>query len=301
MTAGGTRVPPATPFLVRLKRRLVVLWPFTPITLVLTLLFMIPLGIMVVYSFWTTRNLNVVSDWTLSNYIRFFTNETYLRTFGKTVLMAALVTVAALLLAVPFAYFLVRYVSARWQRTVLLAVIVPFWTSYLLRVYAWQAILGEKGALNQFLLATGLIDAPSRLFVYNNIAVFIVLVYMYFPFAALAVYSSLEKFDFNLFRAAQDLGARQDQAFRHILLPAIRPGLITACIFVFVPVLGEYLAPTLVGGTEGVLISNLIINFFRGVQYPAGAAIAILIAAFVIVLLVIFRRYLQIEDVVARG
>jgi ABC-type spermidine/putrescine transport system permease subunit I len=145
------------------------------------------------------------------------------------------------------------------------------------------------------------IDQPSRLFVYNNIAVFIVLVYLYFPFAALAVYSSLEKFDFDLFRAAQDLGARPDQAFRHILLPAIRPGLITACIFVFVPVLGEYLAPALVGGTEGVMISNLIINFFRGAQYPAGAAIAFLIALFVIVLLIVFRRYLQIEDVVTRG
>lgn len=277
------------------------LWPFVPAALVLVGLFLLPLAIMVVYSFWATRDLNVVAEWTLANYVRFFSNDTYVRTFAKTIGMAVLVTATAIAIALPFAYFLVRYVSRRWQRIVLLAVIVPFWTSYLLRVYAWQAILGERGAINQLLMSLGLIHEPSRLFVYNNVAVFIVLVYVYFPFAALAIYASLEKFDFNLFRAAQDLGARPDQAIRHVMIPAIRPGLVTAAIFVFVPILGEYLTPALVGGTEGVLISNLIINFFRGVQYPAGSAIAFIIAAFVVLLLVVFRRYLRVEDVVTRA
>jgi spermidine/putrescine transport system permease protein len=298
-SAGEALAPPAATAPGRLPLRR--LWPFAPAAVVLVGLFLVPLGIMVVYSFWATRDLNVVAEWTLANYARFFTNETYLRTFAKTIGMAALVTAATLGLALPFAYFLVRYVSRRWQRIVLLAVIVPFWTSYLLRVYAWQAILGERGALNQLLMGLGIIDEPSRLFVYNNVAVFIVLIYVYFPFAALAIYASLEKFDFNLFQAAQDLGARQDQAIRHVLLPAIRPGIVTACIFVFVPILGEYLTPNLVGGTEGVLISNLIINFFRGVQYPAGSAIAFVIALFVVVVLAVFRRYLRVEDVVTRA
>jgi len=192
-------------------------------------------------------------------------------------------------------------VSRRFQRAVLLAVIVPFWTSYLLRVYAWQAILGEKGALNQFLMATGVIQQPSTLFVYNDLAVFVVLIYVYFPFAALALYAALEKFDFTQLNAAQDLGARPDQAFRHILLPQIRPGIITACIFVFIPILGEFLTPTLVGGASGSLIANLIVNFTRQGQYPEGAALAIVIAVFVTVLLIIFRRSLRVEDVVARG
>jgi ABC-type spermidine/putrescine transport system, permease component I len=138
----------------------------------------------------------------------------------------------------------VRYVSRRLQRVVLLAVIVPFWTSYLLRVYAWQAILGETGALNQFLMQLGIIDKPSTLFVYNDLGVFVVLLYVYFPFAALALYAALEKFDFTQLNAAQDLGARPDQAFRHILIPQIRTGIITACIFVFIPILGEFLTPT---------------------------------------------------------
>jgi len=277
-------------------------WPLLPMALLLLVVFFLPILLMIVYSFWTTDNdFKIVPEWTLRNYTRFFTNDTYLRTFGKTLVMAALVTIAGIVMAVPYAYFLVRYTSRSWQRWILVLTIVPFWTSYLLRVYAWQTILGEKGILNQALMGVGLIHEPSRFFVYNNNSVFLVLVYVYFPFAALAIYASLEKFDFNLLRAAQDLGASPSRAFGRILLPLIRPGIITACIFVFVPILGEYLTPNLVGGTEGVLISNLIVNFFRGAQIPAGAAPAFLIALFVTVLLVVFRRYLRIEDVVTRA
>ena len=183
----------------------------------------------------------------------------------------------------------------------LLVIIVPFWTSYLLRVYSWQAILGERGAFNQVLMSLGVISEPSRLFVYNDIATFIVLVYVYVPFAALVLYASLERFDFTQLTAAQDLGARPDQAFRHVLLPQIRPGLITACIFVFIPILGEFLTPSMVGGAQGLLIANLITNFFGNALIPEGAALSFMIAAFVLVLLIVFRKYLRVEDVYARG
>ena len=276
--------------------------PALPGLLVLAVLFLAPMAIMFVFSLWRTNpDFDIVQEWNLNNYARFFTSGTYLRTFLKTLVMAGLVTAAGLATALPFAYFLVRYVSRRLQRAVLLAVIVPFWTSYLLRVYAWQAILGERGALNQFLMGIGLIKEPSTLLVYNDAGVFLVLVYVYFPFAALALYASLEKFDFTQLHAAQDLGARPDQAFRHVLLPQIRPGIITACIFVFIPILGEFLTPTLVGGAQGSLIANLIVNFFRGAQIPEGAALAIVVAAFVTVVLIVFRRSLRVEDVVARG
>jgi len=279
------------------------LWPLLPVVVLLTVFFFLPMALMVVYSFWQTDDaFRIVPEWTLRNYQRFFDlDNPYLRSLGKTIVMAGLVTVVGISMAIPYAWFLVRYTSRRTQRILLLLTIVPFWTSYLLRVYAWQAILGEQGILNQALMKLGLINEPSRFFVYNNNSVFLVLVYVYFPFAALAIYASLEKFDFNLLRAAQDLGASPGRAFVRILLPLIRPGIITACIFVFVPILGEYLTPNLVGGTEGVLISNLIINFFRGAQIPAGAAPAFLIALFVTVLLIVFRRYLRIEDVVTRG
>jgi spermidine/putrescine transport system permease protein len=276
--------------------------PAVPGLLMLALLFLIPMGIMFVFSFWKTNSdFDMVQVWNLDNYTRFFNQGTYIRTFIKTLAMAGVVTAAGLAIAIPFTYFLVRYVSRRVQRAVLLAVIVPFWTSYLLRVYAWQAILGETGALNQFLMQLGIIDKPSTLFVYNDLGVFVVLLYVYFPFAALALYAALEKFDFTQLNAAQDLGARPDQAFRHILIPQIRTGIITACIFVFIPILGEFLTPTLVGGAQGTLIANLIVNFTRQAQIPEGSALAILIAAFVTVLLIVFRKSLRVEDVVTRG
>ncbi len=126
--------------------------PFLPGLAVLVFLFLVPMAFMVVFSFWrTNQNFDLVPDWNLDNYVKFFTVPTYLRTFAKTLVMASAVTLVGLATALPFAYFLVRYVSRRWQRVVLLAVIVPFWTSYLLRVYAWQAILGEHGAFNQLL------------------------------------------------------------------------------------------------------------------------------------------------------
>jgi spermidine/putrescine transport system permease protein len=285
-----------------LRARLGPAAPFGPGLFVITFLFLIPMVIMLVFSFWRTdAEYNLARVWNLDNYARFFNQPTYVRTFAKTLVMASAVTATGLAISLPFTYFLVRYVSRRWQRIVLLAVIVPFWTSYLLRVYAWQAILGETGALNQLLMGLGIIKEPSTLLVYNDLTVFVVLIYVYFPFAALALYAALEKFDFTQLNAAQDLGARPDQAFRHILLPQIRPGIITACVFVFIPILGEYLTPTLVGGASGSLIANLITDWTRQGQYPEGAALAIVIAAFVTVLLIVFRRYLRVEDVVTRG
>ena len=273
--------------------------PALPGLAVLLFLFLVPMLIMLLFSFWkTSPDFKVVPTWNIDNYLRFFNQATYLRTFAKTLIMGTLVTIAALSISLPFAYFLVRYTSQRTQRIVLLAVIVPFWTSYLLRVYAWQAILGEHGALNQLLMGLGLVKEPSMFFVYDDPGVFVVLTYVYFPFAVLALYAALEKFDFTQLTAAQDLGARADQAFRRILLPQIRAGVITACIFVFIPILGEFLTPTLVGGAQSSLIANLVVNFLRQAQFPEGAALAIIIAAFVTAIMIIFRKSFRVEDVV---
>jgi spermidine/putrescine transport system permease protein len=276
--------------------------PALPGLAVLLFLFLVPMAIMFVFSFWRTNNdFKLVAEWNLDNYARFFVEGTYLRTFVKTLIMGSLVTVATLVIGLPFGYFLVRYTSRWLQRAILLAVIVPFWTIYLVRVYAWQAILGEHGALNQVLMGVGLINQPSTLFNYDDPGVFVVLTYIYFPFALLALYASLEKFDFTQLTAAQDLGARPDQAFRHILLPQIRAGIITACIFVFIPILGEFLTPTLVGGAQSSLIANLVVNYLRQAQFAEGGALAIIIAGFVTVVMVIFRKSLRVEDVVANG
>jgi spermidine/putrescine transport system permease protein len=281
--------------------RLRELGPFLPAGLLLGVLFFIPLAVMFVFSLWETNaNLDIVPTWTLNNYGRFFESSAYVRTLTKTVIMGVAVTAICLVFAFAIAYFLARYVSRRWA-FLLLILLVPFWTSYLLRVYSWQAILGEKGALNQLLMGLGLISEPSRLFIYNDVGTFIVLTYVYLPFAILVLYASLERFDYTQLTAAQDLGASPSRAFRHVLLPQIRPGLITAAIFVFIPILGEFLTPSMVGGASGLLIANLIQTFFKNALVPQGAALGLLIVAFVTVLLVIFRKYLRVEDVYVRG
>jgi len=270
---------------------------FAPAAVLFGVFFIAPLCLIVVYSFWITKNYELVPTFTKNNYATIITTSTYVKTFGKTVLMAFLATIAALALAFPFCYWLVRYVPKRLQRVGLLLVVLPFWTSYLLRVYAWVAILGDHGAINSLLKALGLTHQPIRLFLYDNPGVFIVLVYLYFPFAALTLYASLERFDWRLLHAAVDLGASPMRAIANTLLPQMRLAMVTAGIFVFIPILGEYLAPAAIGGTNGVMMGNLIANFFSGFLLPLGSAASVLIALVILIVLIIFRRSLDTKDI----
>lgn len=269
---------------------------FVPAIFLLGAFFLVPLGIIIVYSFWEVIDYNVVHRWTLDNYRYFFSVGTYVRTMWATLWVSVLATAISIGLAFPFAYWLSRHVPKRLRIPLLVLVVVPFWTSYLLRVYSWLTILGREGVLNRLLEWLGLIDRPVSLFLYDRPAVVLVLVYLYFPFAALTLYSSIERFQWEQLRAAMDLGASPLVAIRRVLVPQIRPGIVTAIIFVFIPILGEYLTPQIVGGTGGVMIGNLIVTFFQGAQYTRGAAAALLIAAFIVVLLVLFRRSLDAPE-----
>jgi ABC-type spermidine/putrescine transport system permease subunit I len=270
--------------------------PFLPAIVLLGGFFLVPLGIIVCYSFWQVIDYNVVHRWTLDNYHYFFSVGAYLHTMWATVWVSLAATAIAIGLAFPFAYWLSRYVPRRLRAPLLVLVVVPFWTSYLLRVYSWLTILGEKGLLNRFLQWLGVIHQPVGAFLYDRPAVILVLVYLYFPFAALTLYSSIERFDWDQLRAAMDLGATPLGAIRRILIPQIRPGLVTAVIFVFIPILGEYLTPQIVGGTGGVMIGNLVVNFFQAAEYTRGAAVSLLIAAFIVLLLIVFRRSLSTPE-----
>ena len=270
--------------------------PFLPAVVLLGGFFLVPLGIIVCYSFWQVIDYNVVHHWTFDNYHYFFTVTAYVRTMWATLWVALAATGISLALAFPFAYWIARYVPRRLRAPLLVLVVVPFWTSYLLRVYSWLTILGQKGLLNRFLQWTGVTHHPSGLFLYDRPAVILVLVYLYFPFAALTLFSSIDRFDWDQLRAAMDLGATPLVALRRILIPQIRPGIVTAVIFLFIPILGEYLTPQIVGGTGGVMIGNLVVNFFQAAEYTRGAAVSLLIAAFILLLLVVFRRSLSTRE-----
>ena len=273
-----------------------------PAAVLLGGLFGFALALTVLYSFWQVADFEVRPDWTLGNYEYLLSVGTYARTFAATLVMVAIATGLTITLAFPFAYWLTRYVSDQWRRRLLVLVVLPFFASYLLRIYAWLAILGQNGAVNELLQTTGFTDEPVSLFLFDRPAVVLVLVYLYFPFAVLALYVALEQFDWSQLKAAMDLGATAPGALRRILLPQVRPGVVTAIVFVAIPMLGEYVTPLLVGGTKGVMAGNLIANFFETGEYSRGAAAALLIAGFVTAALVYFRRSLDVATAAdARG
>jgi spermidine/putrescine transport system permease protein len=280
----------------RLGRTVAPYTAFLPAIVLLGGFFLVPLGIIVLYSFWEVIDYNVVHHWTLDNYRYFFSVGAYVQTMWKTLVVSLIATGLSIGLAFPFAYWLSRYVPRRWRAPLLVLVVVPFWTSYLLRVYAWLTILDRKGLVSRFLEWSGITGHPTSALLYNRPAIVLVLVYLYFPFAALTLYSSIEHFDWDQLRAARDLGATPLGAIRRILIPQVRPGIVTAVIFVFIPILGEYLTPQIVGGASVPMIGNLVFNFFQNAEYTRGAAVSLLIALFILLLLFVFRRSLSTRE-----
>jgi spermidine/putrescine transport system permease protein len=278
----------------RIARRAGEYGGFGPAIVLLGGFFAVPLALIVCYSFWQVVDYDVVRSWTLSNYEYLLRVPTYSRTLVATVAIAGIVTAIDLALAFPVAYWLSRYVSDRWQRPLLALMVIPFLSSYLLRIYSWVTILDSNGFANDLLRALGLTDQPVAL-LYTRASVVVVLVYLYFPFAVLTLHASLRQFDPAQLVAGMDLGASPARAVWSILLPQIRPGITTAAIFVFVPVLGEYLVPQVIGGTSGVMFGNVIAVFFQGGEYTRGAAAALLVTAMVVLLLVVFRRSLELR------
>ncbi|HPF99656.1 MAG TPA: ABC transporter permease [Kiritimatiellia bacterium] len=193
--------------------------------------------------------------WTLET-LRSLANPNYPAIIWRTVWLSMLTTVLCILLATPMGYFMAR-VGSKWQKVMLLLVIVPFWTSFLVRIFAWKVLLHPEGPLKQFLVYLHLVK-PETSLLYNANAVLLVLVYSYLPFAILPIYAAAEKFDFNLIEAARDLGAHSLRAFFSIFLPGIRRGLMTAVLVVFIPALGSYVIPDIVGGPGSEMIGNKI-------------------------------------------
>jgi spermidine/putrescine transport system permease protein len=267
-----------------------------PAAVLLGGLFGFALVLTALYSVWRVADFEVRADWTLDNYQYLLSVGTYARTFGATAAMVAIATALTIAAAFPFAYWLTRYVSPTWRQRLLLVVVLPFFASYLLRIYAWLGILGQNGAINRLLQAVGLTDQPLSLFLFDRPAVVLVLVYLYFPFAVLALYVALQGFDWTQLSAAMDLGATPRRAILRVLLPQIRPGLVTAVVFVAIPMLGEYVTPLLVGGTRGVMAGNLVATFFETGEYSRGSAAALLIGAFVASALVYFRSSLDLKQ-----
>jgi len=235
----------------------------------------VPLIMLVVYSFWSQTGFDLQASWALDNYAIFFSNPTYLLLLGKSLAISAASTALVVVLSYPVACYLafgIKKHKAIW----LFAITLPFWTSYLLRVFSWKVILGYNGVINSGLMSLGIIGQPLDILLYNPVAVVLTLTHAWAPFALLPIFISLEKIDRSLIEAAQDLGDGVWATFRRVILPLSMPGVISASLLVFVPTVGEYVTPQLVGGTSGVMIGNVIQSMFgRSNNWPMGAAISI--------------------------
>ncbi len=252
-------------------------WAFT------LLLFLAPMGIIVVYSLRTKGVYGGVGDpWTIENYVRLF-DPLYGVILLRSFVMAAAATVGCLVLAFPLALYISR--SGTRKTLLLNLVMLPFWTSFLVRTYAWMFLLRDTGLINSMLLGMGVISEPLPL-LYNDGAVIVGLIYGYLPFAVLPLYSNLERLDKGLLEAAADLGAKPWEAMLHVVLPLTAPGMRAAGVLVFIPSLGAYLTPDLLGGGKSMMIGNLVQNQFTSARdWPFGAALSLALMAVVMLLL----------------
>lgn len=226
------------------------------------------------------------------NYQWLLDDALYAKAYLSSVQIAFFSTLLSLLIGYPIAYSMAR-APREWQATLLMLVILPFWTSFLIRVYAWMGILSGEGLLNQFLIWIGVIGEPLTI-LNTNWAVYITIVYTYLPFMILPIYSTLEKLDESLLEAAEDLGCTRFQAFWLVVIPLSRPGIIAGCFLVFIPVVGEFIIPSLMGGSSTLMIGRVLWDEFQANRdWPVASAVAIVLLLILIIPIVLFQRHQQ--------
>ncbi|MEM2924116.1 MAG: ABC transporter permease [Methanocellales archaeon] len=276
-------------------KRLGVFLILLPALIWLIAFFFMPLGIAGLYSL-AERGLYGVEVFSFSfnNYLKFL-DPLYLNLLLKSLRIAFISTFLCLLIGFPTAYYIARQKQRSRRYFLLTLLILPFWMNYLITTYAWMTILGREGVVNSILISLGLINEPIG-FLFNENAVILGLVYVYFPFMVLPLYASLEKIDPVLLEAAKDLGATELQSFLKIILPLSMPGLFAGSILVFIPSVGAFITPDLLGGTEGMMIGNLIQHQFLAARnWPFGSAVSFILLGLVLLLISLYAKFIGVE------
>ncbi|MDR0447124.1 MAG: ABC transporter permease [Treponema sp.] len=262
-----------------------------------TIFFLAPLFIIVVYSF-LKKGLygGVLPEFSLAAY-KSLSNPNFLIITFRTLITSGIATLITFIIALPCGYFMAR---SKYQTFLLLLIIVPFWTNFLIRVFAWMNILGNNGFLNDLLLRAGFINDYIP-FLYNQRAVILVLVYMYLPYAILPLFSTIDKFDFSLLEAARDLGATKLGAINKVLLPNIKSGVYTAILFTFIPIFGAYAVPLLVGGQDSYMLGNVIADqLTKARNWPLSSAFSLVLTV-ITTFGVIAMMYIQRREVKSKA
>jgi len=272
------------------RRKLGGLLLIGPPLLYLLVFLVIPYGEIVVYSFWKADLYAIARDFNLGNYARIIENPLYRQVIWNSLSTAGLVTVFSLLVGYPLAFYL-AFVATRHRQLLYFLIVIPLLTSFLLRAYTWKIILGRSGLVNSTLQALGLTDAPVDIFLYNQFSVVLTLVYIFVPFVTLPIYASLEKLSRDQLEASLNLGARPLTTFLRIILPLSTPGIVAGCTFAFALSFGDFVAPTLLGGPNQIMIANVIISQFgTAFDWPFGSALAIVVLLIVLGVVTIGSR-----------
>lgn len=230
-----------------------------------------------------------LSQLDFENFTFLTTDDLYYRSYLSSLEIAVISTFLTLLIGYPIAYSMAR-APEHWRPTLLLLIILPFWTSFLIRVYAWMGILSTEGYLNQLLISLGMISDPLTI-LNTNTAVYIGIVYTYLPFMVLPIYSALERMDDSLLEAAEDLGCSRVSAFWLVTIPLSKNGIIAGCFLVFIPVMGEFVIPSLLGGSETLMIGKVLFEeFFNNRDWPVASAVAVILLLILIIPIVLFQR-----------
>lgn len=278
-----------------------------PVTIWLFMFLVFPYINLFLYSFWKNGAFNVVKEFTLENYTKFFVADgassgqyTILLDTLKTSLIVTIITV---IISFPLAYFINFIVQkVKHKQIIYMLAIIPLWVSYIMRAYAWKIILGTNGVLNSFLMWIGVTDHPLDVFLYSNVSVIIAMVHIYTPYVLMPIYTSLEQIPRNLIEASKDLGCNGLKTLYKVILPLALPGIITGATYAFALSMGDFLAPSLLGGaTTSTKIANIVqMQFGTSNNWPYGAAIGIIILIFVLVLLEVTNRvekhYSKLEE-----
>ena len=257
-----------------------------PITYML-LLFLAPIFVFLVYSFWRIEGFEIIREWTLENYVHVIENRVYIQLIMRSIGIGMITGIVTVVLSYPVAYAMV-FRMKEGREAILLLMILSLFSSYLVRVYAWKTILGGNGVINNLLLSLGLVKEPLSWLIYSKFAVIVTLTSVFLPITLLPLYSSLMNIPYSLIEASRDLGAGPAQTFRKVTLPLSMPGVIAGFIFTFVLTAGDYVTPAMLGGNNGQMIGNSITSQF-GVasNWPLGSAITFFVVATLVVLFLI--------------
>lgn len=271
-----------------------------PAVLVVAVGFFMPLAVLVVYSFWPTEDGQIIHRWTTENYARFFTEQAYWRMLLRSFGLVSLASALTVLLSFPFAYFVAAKVRPSRRLAWILIAVIPFWTSYLIRVFAWLNMFGDQGLINRALTEISLVSSPIEFFGFGRPAIVITFVNLLFPLSFLATYIAVERINPAMSDAAADLGARPWRKLVTITLPTARSGIVAGFVFAFIAMMGDYATPQLIGGTSGTLYANLITNQFGySLQWGFGATLAVLFLVAILLLVAVLR--LMVGEVESAG